>query len=29
VDRQAGDLPAPAFHLTRVQAGPDLDAEAG
>src|SRR5439155_15678119 len=29
VDRQAGDLPAPALHLARVQAGPDLDAEAG
>ncbi len=29
VDRQAGDLPAPAFHLARVQARPDLDAEVG
>ena len=29
MDRQAGDRPALPFHLTGVQAGPDLDAEAG
>ena len=29
VDRQAGDLPAPALHLARMHAGSDLDAEVG